>query len=93
MSAYGVVSAHLFGSAASSTMTNTSDIDFLVRFDPKLSYTEYGKNYFQLIYALENLLNKAVDLVAEETITNPYMLQSINAQKIAVLLPMKRRNF
>ena len=66
-------------------MTEQSDIDFTVSFYPDLSYTDYGDNYFQLIYALQNLLKKHVDLVAEETINNPYLHQSINEQKIAVL--------
>ena len=85
MTQYGVIKASLFGSAANGTMTDTSDVDFLVSFKPDLSYTDYGNNYFKLIYALQNLLKKDVDLIAEETITNPYLLQSINEQKIAVL--------
>lgn len=82
---YGVIRAHLLSSAATGTMTDESDIDFMVSFKPELSYTDYGNNYFQLIYALQNLLKKDVDLVAEETITNPYLLESINKQKIVVL--------
>ena len=85
MTKHGVIRAYLFGSAAVGTMTDDSDIDFVVKFKPDFNYTEYGDNYFQLIYALERLLKKNVDLVAEETITNPYLLQSINEQKIAVL--------
>jgi len=74
-------------------MTEQSDVDFMVSFDPKLNYTDYGNNYFQLIYALQNLLEKEVDIVAEETITNPYLLQTINSQKIAVLWSLKRKNY
>lgn len=85
MAKYGVIRAYLFGSATTGTMTDSSDIDFLVSFDPDLSYTDYGNNYFQLIYALQNLLKKDVELVAEETITNPFLLKSINKQKIAIL--------
>jgi len=85
MRSFGVIRAYLFGSAANGTMTVDSDVDFLVTFNPELSYTDYGNNYFQLIYALESLLKKEVDIVAEETITNPYLLQTINSQKIAVL--------
>lgn len=85
MRTYGVVRAYLFGSAAVGNMSEDSDVDFVVSFNPDLSYTAYGENYFQLIYALQNLLKKDVDIVAEETITNPYLLQSINSQKIAVL--------
>ncbi|MDR3694184.1 nucleotidyltransferase domain-containing protein [Mucilaginibacter sp.] len=85
MRSYGVVRAYLFGSAAKGTMTADSDVDFLVSFNPELSYTDYGNNYFKLIYALQSVLKKNVDIVAEETITNPYLLQTINSQKIAVL--------
>ncbi len=82
---HGVVRAYLFGSAAIGSMTEDSDVDFMVSFNPGLSYTEYGNNYFALMYALQNLLKKNVDIVAEETVSNPYLLQSINSQKIAVL--------
>ncbi|GEM_PF-530277 len=85
MRTYGVIRAYLFGSAALGNMSDDSDVDFMVIFNPDLSYTEYGNNYFQLIYALQKLLKKDVDIVAEETITNPYLLQRINSQKIAVL--------
>lgn len=85
MQHYGVIRAHLFGSAATGNMSEDSDIDFMVRFNPNLNYTDYGNNYFQLLYALQNLLSKEVDLVAEETITNPYLLENINSQKIIVL--------
>jgi predicted nucleotidyltransferase len=85
MRSYGVISAYLFGSAAVGNMSDDSDVDFMVSFNPDLSYTEYGDNYFQLIYALQKLLKKDVDIIAEETITNPYLLQNINSQKITVL--------
>jgi predicted nucleotidyltransferase len=85
MRSYGVIRAYLFGSAAIDDMTDDSDVDFMVSFNPELNYTDYGNNYFQLIYALQKLLKKEVDIVAEETITNPFLLQTINSQKIAVL--------
>lgn len=80
-----VVRAYAFGSAATGKMHENSDVDFVVSFSPNLDYETYGNNYFKLLYALQNLLHKEVDLVAEETITNPYLLQNINSQKIAVL--------
>ena len=85
MRSHGVIRAYLFGSATKGDISADSDVDFMVSFNPDLSYTEYGNNYFQLIYALQKLLKKEVDIVAEETITNPYLLESINSQKIAVL--------
>ena len=85
MKSYGIVSAYLFGSAATDSMVEINDVDFLIRFDPELTYTEYGNNYFELMYALQDLLHKDVELVAEDTISNPYLLQKINSQKIAVV--------
>lgn len=82
---YRVVKAYLFGSAVTGKMTENSDVDFMVKFDPDLNYSDYGNNYFNLMYALQQLLNKEVDIVAEETITNPYLLQNINDHKIMVL--------
>jgi predicted nucleotidyltransferase len=51
----GVIKAYLFGSAAIGDMRDDSDVDFVVKFNPDLSYTDYGNNYFQLIYALQKL--------------------------------------
>ena len=85
MKGHGVVRAFLFGSAATDKMTDNSDIDFLVSFDDALDFTEYTNNYFALMYSLQDLLKRDVDIVAEETVTNPYLLQRINMQKIAVL--------
>lgn len=85
MTRFGVVRAFLFGSAAVGEMAEDSDVDFLVTFDSALDYTTYGDNYFELMYALQDLLKRDVDIVAEKTISNPYLLQKINSQKIAVL--------
>jgi len=82
---HGVINAYVFGSAATDKMHNNSDVDFMVSFSTDFDYETYGNNYFKLLYALQDLLHKEVDLVAEETITNPYLLQKINNQKIAVL--------
>lgn len=85
MQRYSVEKAYLFGSAATGKMTEDSDVDFVVKFKSGISYTEYGNNYFELIYALEDLLQKKVDITAEETLSNPYLIKSINSQKIAIL--------
>ena len=85
LTTYKVERAYLFGSAAKNTMQPNSDIDILIHFSSKLNEIEYGNNYVELMYALQSLLNKEVDLVAEETVTNPYLLQSINKDKISIL--------
>ncbi len=85
MQQYGVEKAYLFGSAAKGTMKQDSDVDFIIRFPDDMHYTTYADNYFALADALEALLNKDVELVAEETLQNPYLLQSINSHKMQLL--------
>ncbi len=85
MQQYGVEKAYLFGSAAKGTMKQDSDVDFIIRFPDDMHYTTYADNYFALADALEALLKKDVELVAEETIQNPYLLQSINSHKMQLL--------
>jgi uncharacterized protein len=82
---HGVIEAYLFGSAAKGEMNRASDVDFLVQFDPTLDYIRYTDNYFSLLAALRNLLKRDIDLVAAETVTNPYLAQSIDQSKIRIL--------
>ncbi len=85
MRSYGVEQAYLFGSAASGTMEAASDVDFLIRFPASMDFETYGNNYFNLLYALQDLLKRDVELLAEETISNPYLMESINRNKLAIL--------
>lgn len=60
----GVKKISLFGSAARGEEHSESDIDFLVEF-------EENRSLFDLIrlkYDLEDLLNKAVDIVTEDSV-------------------------
>jgi predicted nucleotidyltransferase len=58
-----------------------SDIDFLIAFKDNLSVDEYTDNYFLLHEGLRKLFRKKIDLVTERTLTNPYLIQSINESK------------
>ncbi len=82
---YGVEQAYLFGSAARATMTENSDVDFIIRFPADMDYTTYAENYFALAEALETLLQKKVELVTEKTLKNPNLLQTINQHKLPLL--------
>ena len=42
---------------------------------------DYADNYFDLLFSLQELLNRKVDLVAEEKLRNPYFIDSINRSK------------
>jgi predicted nucleotidyltransferase len=82
---YGVETAYLFGSAARGNMTSDSDVDFIIKFPEDMDYVTYADNYFALADALEALLKKGVDIVTEKTLKNPYLLQSINRNKLQLI--------
>ena len=82
---YGAERAFLFGSAATGSMNSKSDVDFLFSFPPEMDYVRYSDNYFALVNALEKLLGRNVDLVAEKTLQNPYLIQSIEKSKIRLV--------
>ena len=82
---HSVEQAYLFGSFAKGTATAGSDVDVLVRFQTGLDYEAYADNYFSLLHALRRILRRDVDLMAEETLRNPYLCQSIDAHKIRLL--------
>ena len=82
---YNTEKAYLFGSAASGKFTDNSDIDFLFSFPADMDYVVYADNYFSLLHELEALLKREIDLVAEKTIRNPYLKESIEQSKIRLI--------
>ena len=75
-----VESLYVFGSVLTERFNDESDIDFVVVF-AKAKVEDYFDNYFDFKYALEDLLNRNVDLVEEQTIRNIYLRQNIDASK------------
>jgi predicted nucleotidyltransferase len=80
---HGVASLSVFGSIASGTATADSDVDLLVTFG-EVDIEQYADNYYDLTVSLETLLGRKVDLITEKTITNPYLLSSINRNKVSI---------
>jgi predicted nucleotidyltransferase len=78
---YRVVSMYLFGSAATGAFKENSDIDLLISFSSELTLEEYGDNYFELAWALEELFGRNVDLVTEKSLSNPYFIASVERTK------------
>ena len=71
----------LFGSAVSDEFdTQASDLDFLVEFLP-LAEGQYADAYFDLLFDLQELFGRDVDLVTVNSIKNPYFIEAINQQK------------
>lgn len=68
----------VFGSAATGDWDpSSSDIDFLVKFDAEASW----KAEFNLAEALQGLLDRDVDLVADFEFKNPYFRRSVEASR------------
>ena len=79
---YHVRSLALFGSAIADAVfdSETSDLDFLVEFNP-LERGQYADTYFGLLEALEALFKRPVDLLMVRAIKNPYFIQAINQNR------------
>jgi predicted nucleotidyltransferase len=77
---HGVDKLYLFGSILAANFNEKSDIDFVVRFK-NIELLKYSDNYFDLKFSLEDLLNRPVDLLEEQSIKNPYFLESLNETK------------
>jgi len=71
---------YVFGSAASGKLTELSDIDFLISFK-EISIEEYTEFYFNLHYKLQELFGRPVDLITENSLSNPYFKHSVENTK------------
>ncbi len=70
----------VFGSILTNRFTDKSDVDMVVNFDP-IDLMDYADNYFELRYALQELLGRDVNLLEEKAIRNPILQQNINNTK------------
>jgi predicted nucleotidyltransferase len=83
--AHKVKSAYAFGSVCSDRFTDTSDVDMMVSFkDQLIPIEEYADNYFDLVYKLEELLGREVDLITERALKNPFFVKSVNETKTVI---------
>ncbi len=74
---------YVFGSAANNNISDTSDIDFLVRFSG-VDTLEYFDNYMDFKHKLTELFSRDIDLVEMQTINNPILKRSIDRNKVLV---------
>jgi len=78
--AYDVKTMHVFGSACTDKFNANSDIDILVSFK-ELSIEKYTDNYFALHEELEKLFERKIDLITENSLSNPYFIESVEETK------------
>ncbi len=71
----------VFGSAARDDFNpETSDVDLLVEFDDA-SIERPARNFFSLEDGMVSLFGRKVDLIAEGTVRNPYLLRHIDEDR------------
>jgi len=71
---------YLFGSATNESFTESSDLDFLVRFH-KIELAQYFGNYMTFKEKLKKLFKREIDLVEEQALKNPILINAINQNK------------
>jgi len=60
----GVKKIGLFGSYLKGTQKRGSDIDFIVTLEKK----DLGENYFEVLFYLENLFRRKIDLIVDNSL-------------------------
>jgi predicted nucleotidyltransferase len=70
----------VFGSVLTDRFNEKSDIDLVVDID-STDPLDYADNYFNLKFALEDLLSRQVDLLENKAINNPYLREKIDNSK------------
>jgi predicted nucleotidyltransferase len=79
---YRVRALELFGSAVNDRFDPvTSDIDFLVDYEA-LGPKEHAACYFGLLFSLQDLLGREIDLVELSAVRNPFFLQAIAPDRV-----------
>ncbi|MBI2722279.1 MAG: nucleotidyltransferase domain-containing protein [Bacteroidetes bacterium] len=78
---YKVKELYVFGSAAKNLMKESSDVDFIVKFNTEVPVEDYADLYFDLVESLEDLLKRNVDLLTDKPIRNKYLKKDIEETK------------
>ena len=75
-----VKSLYVFGSVLTDHFSEKSDIDLVVDIDSNDPF-DYADRYFDLKFALQDLLNRPIDLLENKALKNPYFLKNIESSK------------
>ena len=75
-----VKSLYVFGSVLTEQFSEKSDIDLVVDIDSNDPF-DYADSYFNLKFALQDLLKRPIDLLENKAIKNPYFRQNLDVSK------------
>lgn len=79
-----VAELYLFGSAVSGQFDDESDLDFAVVLNENLSPIEHGDSFFSLLFALEELFKRRIDLVSYRVIKNSIFKEELERTKLTL---------
>ncbi len=82
----------VFGSVNSYEFSEKSDVDFLVSFE-KMKPEDYAENYFLLAEKLESIVNREVDLVTVNSLSNPFFIEEVEKSKSLIYDRESRKIF
>jgi predicted nucleotidyltransferase len=77
---YNVRTLYAFGSVLTNRFDKNSDVDLIVDFR-EIPVEDYADNYFDLKFALQDILKRPIDLLEEQAIKNPYFRQNVNQKR------------
>lgn len=79
---YKVTKLWVFGSILTDRFNDNSDVDFSVIFDNKrIQLLDFADNYLEFHSSLSELLSRKIDLITEDSLTNPYFIKELNSTK------------
>jgi uncharacterized protein len=82
---FGVKSLYLFGSAADNSLKQSSDLDFLVDYFKDLEGLPKAPfDYFDVLFSLQKITGKKIDLVVNDALRNSYFIDSVNENKVLI---------
>jgi len=76
---HGVERLEVFGSASRDDYDDSSDFDFIVRFQN--TGEGYSDRFYELAESLEDVLGRSVDLMTERSLRNPIFVKSIMSDR------------
>ncbi|WP_020598189.1 nucleotidyltransferase family protein [Spirosoma panaciterrae] len=79
---HNVVRLYAFGSVTSEEFDEEkSDVDLLVELSDELAPEVKGETYFTLLFELEKLFHRPVDLLLGQSFRNPYFARAVEQSK------------
>ncbi|OFX47744.1 MAG: nucleotidyltransferase [Bacteroidetes bacterium GWA2_30_7] len=79
--AHNVIRAYAFGSVCTKNFNKKSDIDLLIAFQNGIDPLQKGQSIWDLEDALMEIFHRKIDLLTENQLKNPYLIESINKSK------------